>query len=199
MESQSHYFDNDPSSPSRESSVDLVLPDLTRSLKTDTGIFSSKKIDTGTKFLLLEAPTPIVPPKHVLDLGCGYGPIAAVLEHRFPNANVWATDINNRALKLSAKNLTGVNTTVCRPEEIPQEISFDLIWSNPPVRIGKDKMMDLLSLWLKRLTTSGSAVLVVNKNLGSDSLHTWMESEGWKVTRLKSFKGFRLLEVKRNA
>jgi len=199
MESQSHYFDNDPSSPSRESSVDLVLPDLTRSLKTDTGIFSSKKIDTGTKFLLLEAPTPIVPPKHVLDLGCGYGPIAAVLEHRFPNANVWATDINNRALELSAKNLTGVNTTVCRPEEIPQEISFDLIWSNPPVRIGKNKMMNLLSLWLKRLTTSGSAALVINKNLGSDSLHTWMESEGWKVTRLKSFKGFRLLEVKRNA
>ncbi|MEG3585960.1 MAG: methyltransferase [Actinomycetota bacterium] len=199
METHSHYFDNDPSSTSRESSVDLVLPDLTRSLKTDTGVFSSKRIDAGTKFLLLEAPTPEHPPKQVLDLGCGYGPIAAVLEHRFPKANVWATDVNNRALNLSAENLTGANTIVCRPEEIPQQVRFDLIWSNPPVRIGKKKMMTLLSLWLERLEPSGSAVLVVNKNLGSDSLHTWMESEGWDVDRLKSFRGFRLLEVKRNA
>ncbi len=155
MERHSHYFDNDPSSPSRESFVELALPDLTRSLRTDSGVFSNRKIDLGTKFLLLEAPTPDNPPRRMLDLGCGYGPIAAVLEHRFPEAQLWATDINNRALYLAAKNLIGSNSVACRPEEIPQEVRFDLIWSNPPVRIGKKKMRSFLLVWLEDWNLKG--------------------------------------------
>ena len=199
MERNSHYFANDPLSNSRESVIELNLPDLTRPLTTASGVFSNKKIDAGTKFLLLHAPTPDKSPTRVLDLGCGYGPIAALLEHRFPDALVWATDVNNRALRLATQNLVGENTIVCRPEAIHDDVSFDLIWSNPPVRIGKSKMMSLLSFWLERLTPLGSAVLVVNKNLGADSLHSWMEGEGWLVNRLKSYNGFRLLEVTRDA
>ena len=199
MERQSHYFDNDPSAQSLESSVELVLPDMTRSFITDRGVFSNRRIDPGTKFLLLEAPLPDIPPNRVLDLGCGYGPIAAVMQHRFPDAEVWATDTNNRALALTSRNLQQGNVMVRRPEDIPHETRFDLIWSNPPVRIGKENMVALLSLWIGRLEPTGSAVLVVNKNLGSDSLHRRMEREGWQVKRLKSYQGYRLLEVRNNA
>ncbi|HLT69079.1 MAG TPA: methyltransferase [Acidimicrobiales bacterium] len=176
----------------------LVLPDLSLDLRTDRGVFSAGRIDPGTKVLLLETPPP-APRGHLLDLGCGYGPIALTLAVRAPGATVWAVDVNERALELTRRNVRAAgldNVRVVRPEEVPEEVRFAGIWSNPPVRIGKRALHELLTRWLARLEPDRAAVLVVHKHLGSDSLHRWLAGRGWRVTRLASRLGYRLLEVR---
>jgi 16S rRNA (guanine1207-N2)-methyltransferase len=189
-----HYFDAAPEVASAESSVTLALPDLTMRLATDRGVFSRDGVDAGTRFLLLDAPSPPTT-GDVLDLGCGYGPIAAVLRHRAPQTTVWAVDTNERARALCARNVPSAH--VCAPEDVPTDVRFAAIWSNPPIRIGKAALHDLLTTWLARLADGGSAVLVVQRHLGADSLHRWLEGEGWRVGRLSSRQGYRLLEVRR--
>lgn len=177
--------------------IRLALPDGTLDLATDSGVFSRSGIDPGTKLLLLEAPAP-TPSGDALDLGCGYGPIALTLARRAPGATVWAVDVNRRALGLTAANAEAAgigNVRVAEPEEVPADVRFSTIWSNPPIRIGKSALHDLLGRWLPRLAPDGRAVLVVQKHLGADSLARWMTEQGFATARLQSRLGYRLLEV----
>lgn len=192
-----HYFDPAPGARSRPSSVRLVLPDRTLDLVTDRGVFSADRVDPGTKQLLIDAPPPPAAGTFV-DLGCGYGPIACTLAARSPGATVWAVDVNERARDLCRANAEALglgNVVVVSPDEVPDDLSVDLIWSNPPIRVGKAALHDLLRTWLARLGPSGAAVLVVQKHLGADSLQRWLQGEGWRAERLSSRAGYRLLEV----
>jgi 16S rRNA (guanine1207-N2)-methyltransferase len=175
----------------------VILPDVYLELATDAGVFSPGRLDPGTRLLLEEAPMP--PARgNVLDLGCGYGPVACVLAARSPGAAVWAVDVNERALELCARNArtAGLANVRCLPpgdSSLPDR--FAAIWSNPPVRIGKEALHALLSGWLGRLEPAGHAYLVVGRNLGADSLHRWLAGQGWPVTRLAARSGYRLLQV----
>src|SRR3954451_9678049 len=190
-----HYFDEDPTVPSRRHSIPLTLPDLSLWLTTDRGTFSPDRIDTGTKLLLLEGPPPPVT-GDLLDLGCGYGPIAAALAARSPCATVWAVDVNERARQLCAENTAAFgNVTVVAPDDVPADVCFDAIWSNPPIRIGKPALHGLLATWLARLAPSGAAELVVQRHLGADSLSGWLEAQGYNVRRLASRQAYRVMEV----
>ncbi|MGI9623353.1 MAG: class I SAM-dependent methyltransferase [Acidimicrobiales bacterium] len=191
----SHYFDDDPASPSAPRQVELVLPDLTTTLASDSGVFSSETVDPGTRSLLLGVPDPLPTVKTALDLGCGYAPIARTLCHRAPRARVWAVDVNERALDLARTNLAGLNATITRPDEVPDHVRFDLIWSNPPIRIGKSPLHELLETWLDRMAPDGQAFLVVHKHLGADSLASWLGDNGWPTTRVRSRNGYRLLRL----
>jgi 16S rRNA (guanine1207-N2)-methyltransferase len=193
------YFDRHPASPSSPRTVPLVLPDLTLDLQTDRGVFSGDAVDRGTKLLLLEGPPPPAA-GNLLDLGCGYGAIAVTLARRSPAATVWAIDINQRALALTAANAANAgttNVTVSDPDGVPADVRMDAIYSNPPIRIGKDGLHELLDRWLDRLTEAGRAYLVVHKHLGSDSLARRLAEQGWMVERLGSRMGYRLLAVGR--
>jgi 16S rRNA (guanine1207-N2)-methyltransferase len=177
--------------------VRLTLPDVDLSLTTDTGVFSTDRVDPGTRYLLLEAPAPPAS-GNVLDLGCGYGPIALTLAARAVGATVWAVDVNERALDLVRDNASAAgltNVVAAAPEDVPVDVRFGAVYSNPPVRIGKAALHELLTTWLGRLEPGGHAYLVVNKNLGSDSLARWLTAEGFAVTRLGSRMGYRLLDV----
>jgi 16S rRNA (guanine1207-N2)-methyltransferase len=195
--SAQHYFDARPRSAHRPGVVRVVLPDVYLELATDSGVFSPGRLDPGTRLLLEEAPAP--PPEgDLLDLGCGYGPVACVLAKRSPAATVWAVDVNERALDLCARNAAraGLGNVRCvTPDspDIPRELAG--IWSNPPVRIGKAPLHDLLRTWLARLAPGARASLVMGRNLGADSLHSWLRDEGWSVTRLAARSGYRLLQV----
>jgi 16S rRNA (guanine1207-N2)-methyltransferase len=148
--------------------------------------------------LLLEAGRPPDEPVDLLDLGCGYGPIALALAARAPKARVWAIDVNERALALCQANAAAAgldNVRVVHPEAVPDDVSLAGIWSNPPVRIGKPALHALLDEWLGRLTPDGRAWLVVHKHLGSDSLHRWLADQGFTVVRRASHQGYRLLDV----
>jgi 16S rRNA G1207 methylase RsmC len=194
-----HYFSSAPAVASDPAMVELRLPGLELSLLADRGVFSSRRVDPGTFALLRESPAPPVAGQ-LLDLGCGYGPIACVLATRSPDATVWAVDVNSRALELAASNAERLglhNVRAAPPGEVPETLRFDGIWSNPPVRVGKDALHDLLGTWLPRLAGSSSAWLVANKHLGGDSLATWLTGQGWTVRRAASKSGYRVLQVTR--
>jgi 16S rRNA (guanine1207-N2)-methyltransferase len=195
----SHYFDEEPTAGSSPREVDLLLPDVHLHLRTDRGVFGHDRIDAGTKLLLLRAPAP---PPHgdLLDLGCGTGALALTMARRAAGATVWAVDVNERARSLCAANARDNdigNVRVCSPDEVPVEIRFASMWSNPPIRIGKAALHDLLSRWLGRLTDDGYAVMVVHKHLGSDSLQAWLSANGFPTERLASSSGYRVLRSSR--
>jgi 16S rRNA G1207 methylase RsmC len=141
----------------------------------------------------------------LLDLGCGWGPIALNLAKLRPNAKIWAVDVNTRSVELTsrnAKDLRLANITACLPEEVPENLTFSGIWSNPPIRIGKKELHELLLKWLPRLAVGAEAYLVVQKNLGSDSLQKWLTEElagSYEVSRYTSIKTYRVIKVKKNS
>lgn len=199
--SSEHYFTAQPGG-------ELVLRPLTVTLAgrevevvTAGGIFSPSAVDTGTQVLLAHVSAP-PPGGHLLDLGCGWGPIALTLALESPHATVWAVDVNERALDLTRRNATALgldNVNAVRPEDVPLGLRFTTIWSNPPIRIGKSELHDLLDAWLPRLDDDSEAWLVVARNLGSDSLQRWMEgqyAERLQISRAATHKGFRVVRVR---
>lgn len=195
-----HYFSADPSGPSERQRLRLHLPDLTLDLVTDRGVFSAERVDAGTKILLTEASMPADLSGPVLDLGCGYGPIAVTIARRAPATTVWAVDVNERALGLTVENAAaaGVADRVrpVLPAGVPGDVRFTAIYSNPPIRIGKPALQDLLTTWLARLSSDGVAWMVVQKHLGSDSLAAWLRTSGYDVERTSSRIGYRILAVR---
>jgi 16S rRNA (guanine1207-N2)-methyltransferase len=201
----SQYFAEQPAAAHRPGTVHVVLPDLHLTLATDSGVFSPGRLDPGTRLLLETAPPPPAD-GDLLDLGCGYGPLALVLASRAPAARVWAVDVNQRALDLCARNAAsaGLTNVRCRPApdgpgqpDADLPASFRLIWSNPPIRVGKDALRQLLTTWLRRLAPGAAAYLVVQRNLGSDSLQRWLAESGWQADRFAARAGYRVLEVRR--
>jgi 16S rRNA (guanine1207-N2)-methyltransferase len=197
--SSGHYFDAHPAVASRPREVELALPDFRVRLLVDRGVFAAAGIDPGTLELLRAMPAPPAE-GDLLDLGCGYGPISCTLAHRAPGTVVWATDVNDRALELTARNAAVLDLPAVRPvrpEAIPAAVRFAGIWSNPPIRIGKTALHDLLAAWLPRLDPGGQAWMVVHRHLGGDSLAEWLRGQGWDVTRAASKRGYRILAVRR--
>jgi 16S rRNA (guanine1207-N2)-methyltransferase len=196
---EGQYFDATPVVASRPGQVELTLPDGQMTLAVDRGVFAVGRVDPGTVALLRAAPAP---PRsgELLDLGCGYGPIALTLARRSPGATIWAVDVNQRALDLTRSNAAALGLRTVRavlPDDVPGEVEFGTIWSNPPIRIGKDALHELLSRWLPRLGPDGEAWLVVHRHLGGDSLAAWLAAEGWFTRRHASKKGYRILQVRR--
>jgi len=163
---------------------------------TSSGTFSPDGLDKATDVLMREVPPP-AGEQRVLDLGCGWGPIAVGLALANPLASVWAVDVNSRARELTAENAARhrARVRVADPEGVPGELLFDEIWSNPPVRVGKDALHALLAIWIPRLYPQGVAHLVIGKNLGADSLHRWLNDQGWPTERVASSRGFRVLRT----
>jgi 16S rRNA (guanine1207-N2)-methyltransferase len=197
-----HYFSELPGSELKFRQIRVELAGQVFELTTSNGIFSPERVDSGTQVLL--ANTPQAPPGgHLLDLGCGWGPIALTLALQSPHATVWAVDVNSRALDLVRRNAESVGVTninAVTPEDVPADVSFMSIRSNPPIRVGKNELHGMLGFWLPRLEPDSDAWLVVQRNLGSDSLHHWLE--GWlpadfAVSRAATNKGYRVLKVRR--
>ena len=196
-----HYFSAEPATPEERRPITVTLDGRSLTLTTARGVYSPDRLDPGTAVLLAGAPDPS-PTGELLDLGCGWGPIAITLALRSPAARVWGVDVNRRSLDLSRANAiaAGVDTaTFCEPDDVPADLRFATIWSNPPIHVGKAALHALLERWLPRLADDGSAHLVVQRHLGSDSLQKWINEQGWglRCTRLSSAKAFRILEVRR--
>jgi 16S rRNA (guanine1207-N2)-methyltransferase len=195
----SQYFAEQPTAAHRLRTVHVVLPDVHLALTTDSATFSPGRLDPGTRLLLETAPPP-PPDGDLLDLGCGYGPLALVMAARAPAARIWAVDVNERALELCGRNAAAAglrNVRAVPPTEADLPVSYRLIWSNPPIRVGKDALHGLLATWLGRLAPEASAYLVVQRNLGSDSLQAWLAQSGWDAERTAARSGYRVLRVRR--
>ncbi len=196
MVTQDHYFTPDPKVASHPQTMRINLPDLSFELDTDRGVFAHGHLDEGTD-LLLRSLGPI-PPGEIIDVGCGYGPIAITLALRNPDARVWAVDVNRRALDLCARNAERAgagNVVPTEPDAVPEGMRFAAVYSNPPVRLGKPALHELLLTWISRLQPEAAATLVVQRHLGADSLAAWLTGLGHRVERIRSKAGYRILEV----
>lgn len=191
-----HYFSARPSAASAPRQVRLALRDVQATLTTDAGVFSPTAVDIGTLVLLETVPPPST--GDLLDLGCGYGPITVALASRAPDATVWAVDVNERARELTRRNVEAagcVGVQVTDPDGVPDHVRFATLWSNPPIKVGKTVLHGMLRRWLPRLAPGGIGYLVVQRNLGADSLHRWLDAEGFGTKRLASRRGYRILAV----
>ncbi|MCU1538116.1 MAG: rRNA m(2)G methyltransferase [Humibacillus sp.] len=201
-EQPDHYFTAEPASEAERRTVLVPIEGTRVALTTARGVYSPDRLDPGTAVLLTGAPDPS-PTGDLLDLGCGWGPVALTLALRSPEARVWGVDVNRRALDLARHNAAALELgriTFCEPDEVPDAVRFSTIWSNPPIHVGKVALHELLERWLPRLADDGVGHLVVQKHLGSDSLQRWITEQDWglRCTRLSSAKAFRILEVRRH-
>ncbi|WP_285553153.1 class I SAM-dependent methyltransferase [Actinoplanes regularis] len=195
-----HYFSTDPDAPMRRSEIEFSVAGRDYRLAVASGVFSAGRLDPGTAVLLRKGGLPGPDTEGtLLDLGCGYGPITCVLATEAPRATVHAIDVNSRARDLTSENAAklglAARVRVAAPDDVPGDVRFTEIWSNPPTHVGKAELHALMDRWLPRLAPDGVAWLVINRNLGGDSLHTWLTERGWQVERIASQKGFRVLRV----
>jgi len=195
-----HYFSADPSVPFKRERVVAEVWGHELNLSSGSGVFANGRLDIGTAVLFRETAPPVG--RHLLDLGCGYGVIAVALATAVAGSVVRAVDVNERAVLLTEENAVALGladrVSASTPDQVPPDETYDEIWSNPPIRIGKEALHALLLSWLPRLRPGGRAVLVVGKNLGADSLQRWLGEQGWPTDRLASAKGFRVLQVQRD-
>jgi len=197
-----HYFTSTPGSDLSLRTIRARLAGAEYELTTAGGVFSPDQVDVGTQVLLANVPTP-PPGGNLLDLGCGWGPIALSLALESPRATVWAVDVNERSLDLVRRNaerlgITNINAVL--PDDVPDDVRFRTVWSNPPIRVGKNELHNLLERWIPRLELGSDAWLVVQRNLGSDSLHRWMQAafpEEYGFVRTATSKGYRVLRARR--
>jgi 16S rRNA (guanine1207-N2)-methyltransferase len=199
-----HYFSASPESAARPRQIRVTLAGRTLELTTAAGVFSPDGVDRGTAALLRAVPAP-APDGDLLDVGCGWGPLAISMALHSPEARVWGVDVNERVLDLARANAQAAgasNVTVGLPDEVPADLRFRTIWSNPPIRVGKDELHAILERWVPRLEVGGDAWLVVSKDLGGDTLQRWLRDtlpEGFSVERATTDKGFRVIRVHRSA
>jgi len=197
-----HYFASTPSSAEKTTDFTIDSSRGPLSMRAGSGVFSQHGLDKGTAVLLdiMGRQSQETPPHgtNVLDIGCGSGAISLTMAIQYADSTVYAIDINERARELCVENASKNNLSnirVTHPDDVDGTIRFSHIWSNPPIRIGKDALHELLLTWLHRLTDDVVAHLVVSKNLGADSLATWLTTNGFATSRIGSSKGFRVLEV----
>jgi len=192
-----HYFTADPSVPFKRVPIRCDVWGNRLDLNTGSGVFAQGRLDVGTAVLFREMEAPVQ--GQFLDLGCGYGVIGLAIAKAVPLATVTMVDVNERAILLANENARALQVhnraVACTPEQVPSDARYDEIWSNPPIRVGKEALHELLLQWLPRLAPRGRAVLVVGKHLGADSLQRWLEEEGYPTSRVASAKGFRVLEA----
>ena len=199
MAEDEHYFSADPSVPFRRMPMTASVWGHELSLTSGSGVFAQGRLDVGTAVLFRETSPPA--PGRILDLGCGYGVIGLAIASAVPDATVTGVDVNERAVLLANENAAALGLsdrfTATTPPGVPVGATYDELWSNPPIRIGKAALHELLLTWLPRLVPGGRAVLVVGKNLGADSLQRWLGEQGYRTDRIASAKGFRVLETRR--
>ena len=194
-----HYFSHQPESEAKQRQLSFDLGGTSVSVTTSSGTFSPQRLDQGTAVLLRHVPPP--QGSTLVDLGCGWGPLALTMANATPDAAVWAIDVNERAratCETNAQSLGLGNIQVVSPEDYPDETPIDVLWSNPPIRIGKSALHELLTTWLNRLAPHGEAWLVVAKDLGAESLLKWLstqQDQRFHAERVARDKGYWVMRV----
>jgi 16S rRNA G1207 methylase RsmC len=198
-----HYFTAAPASAENLRSIHVTLAGRELEVTTAGGVFSPDRLDAGTAVLLSNMP-PLPPGGNFLDLGSGWGPISIAMALASPHATVWAVDVNERALDLVRRNAQSLgikNINAALPDDVPEDLTFRTIRSNPPIRVGKNELHRLLERWIPRLDERSDAWLVVQRNLGADSLQRWIGATfhpGYSVYRTATGRGYRVLKVRKH-
>ena len=200
-----HYFSADPTAPFERVPFGCEVWGQRFELVSGSGVYSRGRLDPGTSVLFRETSPPA--PGRILDLGTGYGVIGLAIASAWraegvpvDAGRVTGVEVNRRAVLLANENAARLGLQdrfEASDPDVPLTTGhFHQIWSNPPIRIGKQALHELLLRWFAWLAPDGRAVIVVGKNLGGDSLQAWLTDQGYPTTRLASAKGFRVLECR---
>jgi methylase of polypeptide subunit release factors len=129
------------------------------------------------------------PPARVVDIGCGAGPGAVQIARRFPDAEVFAADINPASLALTSINagLAGARNVTPVASNLLDGVDgeFDLIVSNPPFMLdpgdrayrngggvrGADLSLEIVKAAMARLRPGGSLLLYTGVAISADQDH----------------------------
>lgn len=193
----SHYFLNDENLKSNIREFQVEFAKTKFKFKTDNGVFSKGELDYGT-FLLLDTVLKQDVKGQILDLGCGYGVIGIIVE-KLKKCMVTMVDINSRAIDLSKINIKENNSqnikVICSDGFTNISNKFNYIITNPPIRIGKKKLYELIKEAKKYLFNDGLIYLVIRKEQGAKSFIKDM-NELYEVQILNKSKGFYIISLK---
>lgn len=188
------YYEKNPSVAHDIHELRVSLLDTPMTFLTDAGVFSKKMVDYGSQVLLKTLE--IEQGKTLLDVGCGYGPLALTLAKVY-DLDVTMIDVNSRALELAEKNAekNGVLAKIYQSNVYEQvEGSFDYVISNPPIRAGKSVVHEVITGAKEHLNLGGSLTIVIQKKQGAPSAKKRMEEVFGNCQILKKDKGYYILE-----
>ena len=192
----SYYFDKDTDVTSKEITTRAEIGSNLYTFKTDNNVFSKRGLDFGTRTLLETIDVNSIS-GDVLDFGCGYGPIGIYIASK-TDSNVDMVDINERALGLARvnANINGVNVNIFE-SDIYSNVAkkYDYIITNPPIRVGKKILYEILIGAKEHLNNDGHLIFVINKDQGGKSTMKDLEKH-YEVKLLNKNKGFLIIDCK---
>ncbi len=189
-----HYFTNEESLKSEIKKVNVIIGDINYYFYTDNGVFSKERLDFGTELLLNAFQYGYPQEKHLLDIGCGCGPIGIYAS--LLGFDVDMSDVNKRAIHLSKMSLKqqGLKANVFESDAYENvNNKYDYIISNPPIRVGKEKLYEIIMNAKKYLKENGELWIVVRKQQGAESLVRDMKEVYDKVEIVEKKKGYYII------
>ena len=197
----SQYFDNDKNIKSERKIIKFNFDNKVFSIYSDNGVFSKNNIDYGSR-LLIETylKENDINEKRVLDVGCGYG-FLGIMVSRVTDSYVEMIDINKRAVHLTNMNIKRYKdfkgkTYVSNVYE-NVEGKYDIIITNPPIRIGKEKLLEILIGAFDHLEDNGLLYYVIRKDQGALSIKKILEENSINVEIINRDKGYFIYRAKK--
>lgn len=191
-----HYFTNEENLKSEIEKVIAEINGIPFYFYTDNGVFSKGELDFGTELLLKNFKYDDPNNKTLLDIGCGCGPIGIYASHL--GFTVDMSDVNKRAIHLSKMSLKeqGLNANVFESDAYKNITNkYDYIVSNPPIRVGKEKLYEIVMNAKEHLKDGGSLWIVVRKQQGAESMLRDMKNAYKIVEVIAKKKGFFIIKA----
>ncbi|UNK17972.1 class I SAM-dependent methyltransferase [Paenibacillus sp. N3/727] len=193
-----HYYTNQPVTEHNRRELETVLRGSKFKFISDAGVFSKSGVDYGSKVLIeaLDIPSG----SHVLDVGCGYGPIGLSAAKIAKEGHVTMIDINSRAIELAKENarLNGIGNVTIMESDLFTAVEgkeFDIVLTNPPIRAGKETVHKIFEQAFEHLKDQGQLWVVIQKKQGSPSAKAKLESLFSQVEEVTKDKGYRIFKA----
>ncbi|KKK37042.1 16S rRNA methyltransferase [Mesobacillus campisalis] len=196
-----HYYSKKPGTESAPAYWDFKLKGHKFRFKTDSGVFSKKEVDFGSR-LLIESFEYTHDGGKILDVGCGYGPIGLSIAKAYPDALVHMVDVNERALGLAKENAAQnavENVRIYESDRLLQVDGgpFQAILTNPPIRAGKNTVHDIFEQSVDHLSADGELWVVIQKKQGAPSAIAKLEELFARVDVVEKKKGYFIIAAKK--
>ncbi|WP_068620431.1 class I SAM-dependent methyltransferase [Paenibacillus tuaregi] len=193
-----HYYSSKPETAHDRKVWEATLRGKTFKFVSDAGVFSKQGVDFGSRVLIeaMEMPENA----HVLDVGCGYGPIGLAAAGLASRGQVTMIDVNERAVELAKENAVsnGITNVTILQSDLYQELgnqTFDVVLTNPPIRAGKQTVHAVFEGAAERLRVGGSLWVVIQKKQGAPSAREKLESLFAQVDEVTKDKGYRIFKA----
>lgn len=198
------YFATNPTTDHDEHTIHYQINGTTLHFKTDAGVFSKMRVDYGSGVLIKNMAQLIFPPRNILDVGTGYGPLGLFAAQFWPEQTVEMVDVNERGLNLARQNaeMNNIKNVKIYQSDVYDQIAsdkkFGLIVTNPPIRAGKAVVSNILAGAKNHLVQNGQLLVVIQKKQGEPSARKLLKDTFGNCTILARDKGYYILQAVNN-